>query len=178
MNYDVPMRVPAAPARIPPAGITDPNSVYRVSAAALPAPPVTGALRARWAAQLGRSRLENVFQRGEVGLHLTLDGPLDERLGELEEAARLTIHDDVDTGPRALGAGRVRWTWNCTGPDVDSMANFRGGSYSSNLTVDSMRRPRNLRTMAPVAPGSHIRPSTRASSALVCHSGTFETSVA
>ncbi len=55
------------------------------------------------AAQLRRARLENVFQCREVGLHLTLDGPLDERLGELEKAARLTFHDDVDTRSCALG---------------------------------------------------------------------------
>src|SRR6266496_1409467 len=62
-----------------------------------------GPVEVRGAAQLGRTRLENVFQRGEVGLQLTPDGPLDERFGELEEAARLTFHDDVDTRPSALG---------------------------------------------------------------------------
>ena len=48
---------------------------------------------------LPRACLEDVFQLLVVGLHLTLDRALYQRLGELEEAAGLTLEDDPDIRP-------------------------------------------------------------------------------
>jgi len=45
----------------------------------------------------GGATFEDVFQNGEVAFHLAPDGSFDDRLGELEEAARLAFHDDVDS---------------------------------------------------------------------------------
>src|SRR5436309_11958460 len=49
------------------------------------------------------ARLEDVLQGGEVALEFTAYGALDERLGQLEETARLALDDDADA--RSLAGG-------------------------------------------------------------------------